>query len=53
MGACTGYAWISKHSMALGKNVAASPSADQRRAPGWAMGTAIDICQTPGTVTEF
>lgn len=53
MGTRTGHLWISKHSTSLGKNAAAAPSAEQRRAPGWAMCVRNDICQTPGTVTKF
>lgn len=53
MGTCTGHSWISKHSTALGKSAAASPSAEQRGAPDWATGVRNDIRQTPGTVTKF
>lgn len=53
MGPCTGHSRISKHSTALGENAAAAPSAEQRRAPGWATGVRNDICQTLGTVTKF
>lgn len=53
MGTCTGHSRISKHSTALGKNAAASPSAEWKRAPDWATGVRNDIRQTPGTVTKF
>lgn len=46
MGTGTGHSCISKHSITLGKNVAASPSAEMRRTPSWTKGTMNDICQT-------